>query len=80
MHLTRAHPLHPLLQEPGERGILWVLKEEQHRGTGVHVTAMSRAISQGKVREHDAKYSLVHVSNQMTVVGRKFYSQVSCRN
>ena len=66
---------HLLLQERGERGDLWVLKEERHRGKGVHVMPLSQAISQGKVREHDAEYSLVqaYISNQMTVAGRKFY-------
>lgn len=54
---------------------MWVLKKEVHRGKGVFVLPLNKAIREGKIRNFDSNYDLAqaYVANQLTVLGRKFY-------
>ncbi len=54
---------------------MWVLKKEVHRGKGVFVLPLQKAIKEGKVRSSDSNYDLAqaYVANQLTVLGRRFY-------
>lgn len=63
------------LQEPEDRGEMWVLKEERHRGKGVHVMPLQEAKQKAKARRLDTNYDVAqaYVGNQMTVAGRRFY-------
>lgn len=62
-------------QEADKRGEMWVLKKEVHRGKGVHVLPLKKAIEEGKVRQLDSNYDLAqaYIANQLMVLGRKFY-------
>lgn len=62
-----------MLQEQHERGDMWVLKKEVHRGKGVHVIPLQRAIQDAKKREEGYDLVQKYMSNQFTVLGRKFY-------
>lgn len=63
------------MQAAEDRGEMWVLKKEVHRGKGVFVLPLSKAIAEGKVRNLDSNYDLAqaYIANQFTVLGRKFY-------
>jgi hypothetical protein len=63
------------VQDARQRGEMWVLKQEVHRGKGVHVMPLAKAVEEAKVRKLDQNYDLVqaYVANQLTVLGRKFY-------
>lgn len=54
---------------------MWVLKEERHRGKGVHVMPLEEAVQKAKVRKFEGNYDVAqaYIANQMTVAGRKFY-------
>ena len=68
------------LQEAEDRGEMWVLKKEVHRGKGVFVLPLNKAIRDGKTRNFESNYDLAqaYVANQLTVLGRKFYVRQGC--
>lgn len=63
------------VQEAAAQGEMWVLKEERHRGKGVHVMRLEEAVEKAKQRKLESNYNLAqaYIGNQMTVLGRKFY-------